>query len=122
MSQSILIIDDEIDVMKMLVYRLKAKGFIVYTAVNGEEALNLAQEKRPDLIILDYRLPDFSGQELSKKIKENDTLKMIPIILITASIDGIEFKAEECQAVDYMGKPIEPETLYEKVNRALRKT
>jgi CheY-like chemotaxis protein len=115
MAKKILIIDDEIDVMKMLVYRLKAKRFEVYTAVSGKEGINLAKAQTPDLIILDYRLPDMGGPEVSKKIKGDEDLRQIPIILITASIDGIESKAKECQAVDYLTKPIGAEELYEKV-------
>lgn len=121
MAKKILIIDDEIDVMKMLVYRLRAKGFEIYTAVNGESGVNLAKEKIPDLIVLDYRLPDISAVEVSQKLKQEEALKQIPIILITASVDGIELKAKECQAVDFLAKPIDPQDLYEKVEKFISK-
>lgn len=121
MAKKILIIDDEIDVMKMLVYRLKVKGFEIYTAVNGEDGFSLARKKLPDLIVLDYRLPDMLAVEVSQRLKQDESLKQIPIILITASVDGIELKAKECQAVDFIAKPIEPQDLYEKVEKYVRR-
>ncbi len=117
MAKKILIIDDEIDVMKMVVYRLKAKGYEIFTATNGQEGIDLAEMQRPALILLDFRLPDMEATEISKKIREKEELKQIPIILITASIETIDKKAKECGAIDYIAKPIGPEELYAKVEK-----
>ncbi len=116
MSKRILIIDDEVMVSKMLVYRLKAKGYDVVTAQNGLEGLKAADEFKPDLIILDYRLPDLDACEVSEKIKEKIS-KDIPIILTTASIENILEKSKECGGIDYITKPIDHVELYEKVEK-----
>jgi len=117
MSKKILIIDDEIDVMKMLVYRLKAKGFEIITAPSGKDGINMAKIHLPDLILLDYRLPDINAPEVSKKLREEESLKHTPIILVTASVQEIQKNAKECQAVEYIAKPIDSEELYAKVER-----
>ncbi|MBP7088169.1 MAG: response regulator [Candidatus Omnitrophica bacterium] len=120
MAKRILIIDDEIDVMKMLVYRIEAKGYEVLTATNGKEAIEITKTNIPNLIFLDYRLPDMKASDISKIIRENDLLKNIPIILITASIEEIMNKAQECGANDYIGKPIEPDILYAKIAKYIK--
>jgi len=117
MPKKILIIDDEIDVMKMVVYRLKAKGFEVVTTTNGKDGVTMAKAYIPDLILLDYRLPDMNAPEVAKKLREEETLKHIPVILITASIQEIQEKAKECDAVEYIAKPIDPDELYKKVGK-----
>jgi DNA-binding response OmpR family regulator len=120
MTKKILIIDDEIDVVKMLVYRIKAKGHEVLTAAKGKDGINIAEANSPNLILLDYILPDMKAADVSKQIKENETLKSVPIILITASIDDIATKAKECGATDYIGKPIERDILYNKIEKYLQ--
>ena len=117
MPKKILIIDDEIDVMKMVVYRLKAKGFEIVTATSGKDGINMAKAHVPDLILLDYRLPDINAPEVAQKLREEENLKHTPIILITASIQEIQEKAKECDAVEYLAKPIDPNELYEKVGK-----
>jgi len=120
MRKRILIIDDEIDVTKMIAYRLKAKGYEVATALTGKKAIDMAHKQKFDLMLLDYRLPDIKAQELSKKFKSDKALKEIPILLITASIERIADKAKECQAVSYIAKPVEAEQLYEKVVQCIQ--
>lgn len=121
MSKKILIIDDEPDVMKMVAYRLKAKGYEIFTAANGEEGVSMAITQKPSLIILDYRLPDLRVGEVIKRIYANEETKCAPVILVTASTEDICGKAKECGAVDYMAKPIEPEELYAKVEKHILK-
>jgi len=117
MSKKILIIDDEPDVMKMVVYRLKAKGYEIFTAANGKEGVEIAVIQEPSLVILDYRLPDLKAEEVIRQIYANEETKGVPVILVTASTENISEKAKECGAVDYIPKPIEPEELYLKVER-----
>jgi len=120
MDKKILIIDDELDVMKMLVYRLKAKGYEIVTASNAKEGISTAKKETPDLIILDYRLPDAGPLEVPRKLKEEEALRNTPVILVTASIDGIAEKAKECNAVDYIPKPIDPDELYKKIEKHIK--
>jgi len=117
MAKKILIIDDEADVMKMVVYRLKAKGYEIMTASSGKEGIDITRTNKPDLILLDYRLPDVEPGEVSKTIRKQENIKNIPIILITASVDHIKEKAKECLANDFIPKPIEPKILYEKIEK-----
>ncbi len=118
MAKKIVIIDDESDIIKILTYRLKAKGYEVFSAANGKAGLMLVDKERPDLIFLDLRLPDMDGLEVTKQIRKKEALKHTPIILITASIENVAQKAKECD-LDYMTKPIDPKTLYEKVEKYL---
>jgi DNA-binding response OmpR family regulator len=118
MAKKILIIDDEIYVTKVLVYRLEAKGYEIVTVTNGKSGVSVIKAQKPDLVLLDYRLPDLTAPETAKKIRE-EAKQGIPIILITASTDKIETKAKECGAVDYIAKPIEPEELYLKVEKQI---
>ncbi|MFH1729386.1 MAG: response regulator [Pseudomonadota bacterium] len=120
MSHKILIIDDEVDVMKMVVYRLKAKNYEVFTATDGKSGIELAKEIKPDLIILDYHLPDMMASEISKIIKSEESLKDVEIILVSASVEYLSDKAKECLAAAFIPKPIEPEELYEKVEKYIK--
>lgn len=117
MAKRILIVDDEPDIIKILTYRLKAKGYETFSAATGQEGVDEAHKQKPDLILLDFRLPDMEGPEIAKQIRTEEALKDTPIILITASIDNIEEKTKECGAFDYISKPINPEILYQKIEK-----
>ena len=117
MAKKILIIDDETDIVKMLVYRLEAKGYETFTAATGRQGIDIARRQKPDLILLDLRLPDFNGIDVARKIKDEKELKDKPIILVTASVDNLEEKVKNCGAVDYIAKPMDPEQLYAKIDK-----
>lgn len=119
MAKKILIIDDEPDVVSVLGYRLKAKGYEVVSANDGQTGVEVARAERPDLIIIDYRLPDSRAAEVIRKVKADEALKDVPVILMTASVESINGKAKECSAVDHISKPVDPQELYEKVARWL---
>jgi len=119
MAKKILIIDDEVDVSRMIAIRLKAKGYEVSSASTGKAGIDLADELKPDLLLLDYRLPDMLSSKIAGEIRGKDGLQRIPIILITATSEYIEERAKECLASDYMMKPIEPEALYVKVEKQI---
>lgn len=119
MAKKILIIDDEADVLKTVFYRLKAKGYEVFTALNGQEGIDVAKKQKPDLIILDFRLPDMSALEVNTQVQKNAEPQKVPVILITASVERISDKAKDCGAGDYIAKPIEPDELYAKVAKSL---
>lgn len=119
MPKRILIVDDEPDILRVVIFRLKKSGYEVLTAVNGQEALDLIQKEPLDLIILDLRLPLISGLEVCKQIKSNDKLKHIPVILFTASTNCVKEKAIEVCADDYLIKPFEPEIFLQKVKKLI---
>ncbi len=120
MSNKILVVDDEPDLLKVTVLRLKTKGFDVISAVNGEEAVRLAREQKPDLILLDLRLPDMFGDEVCRRIRAIDQIKMVPIILFTASTNNVFAAVKASGADDYLTKPFEPDALLEKVKKFLK--
>jgi len=81
---TILVVDDEKNVLKIMSYNLRARGYSVITAANGIDGYDLARSKRPDLIILDILIPDIDGSELAEKLKEEPETKDIPVIFQTA--------------------------------------
>lgn len=121
MPKKILIVDDEPDVLKIIGFRLKKAGYEILTATNGKEALELAWKEKPDLMLLDLRMPVMDGYETCKIIKSDETLKKIPVIFLTAS-SGVTIggTTKEYKADDYVIKPFEPEELIKKVKKFIR--
>ncbi|MDD5194571.1 MAG: response regulator [Candidatus Omnitrophica bacterium] len=119
MAKKVLVVDDEPDVLKVVSFRLKKAGYEVLTAVNGKIAIDLILEDKPDLIILDLRMPVMDGYEVCTKIKADETLKKIPVILLTASSGGsnITEKMVELKADDCMIKPFNADELLKKVQK-----
>ena len=120
MSKSILVVDDNPDIRKMLKDYLSAEGFQVSSAENGQKALFIARDEKPDLIILDMMMPEMGGQEfLSIFTKESDT----PVLILTARIEetdkvlGLELGAD-----DYVTKPFSPRELTARVHAILRRS
>ena len=119
-KKKILIIDDERDLVAMVILRLRANGFFVLEASTANEGLKMAEEERPDLILLDVLLPDGDGYQVCQKLKSHPITKDIAIIIFTASsLKGLAKKAIEAGAIDYVIKPFEPKDLLEKINKAL---
>lgn len=118
-KKSILFVDDEPDISRLVIFRLKKEGYEVASTDNGKEALNLAASK-PDLILLDLWLPDLDGFEICAKIKTNPDLKDIPIIFFTASAGEIEkltAKIKHLGAQDVVIKPFNTEELLGKIKK-----
>ena len=99
-KRRILIVEDEPDILKTINKRLALSGFEVLTAADGQEALTTVQQERPELIILDIMLPKLNGYEVCAKLRQDVTLKHIPIIMFTAKgetqaqLAGIMFGAD----------------------------
>jgi len=119
MGKKLLVVDDEPDLLKVTLLRLKKTGYEVFGCVDGQEALDLAREIIPDLIILDVYLPVISGDDVVKILKNDDELKHIPIILISASTRILDEKAWGSGAHAYLAKPFEPEELISTVKNIL---
>jgi chemosensory pili system protein ChpA (sensor histidine kinase/response regulator) len=119
MGKKILIVDDELDLLKVTLLRLKKTGYEVFGGVDGRDALNLARQIIPDLIILDVYLPVINGDDVAKILKKDDELKHIPIILISATAKSLAERAIESGASAYLAKPFEPEELTGKVEEIL---
>jgi DNA-binding response OmpR family regulator len=101
----ILVVDDEHDVCDMLEKFLTLKGYEVYTALSGEEALDLVKKKKPHIVLLDIKMPEMDGIECLKRIKEIE--QEVGVIMITAvKQDDVGKKAMELGAYDYITKPL----------------
>ena len=115
MGKKILVVDDESDLLKVILIRLIKAGYKAFGGVGGQEALDQARQIIPDLIILDVYLPGINGDSVAKILKEDDKLKSIPIILISATTRSLAERARKCGADGYFVKPFEPEELPAKV-------
>ncbi|MCX5713541.1 MAG: response regulator, partial [Candidatus Omnitrophica bacterium] len=121
MPKTILLVEDEPDVARLTASRLKKAGYEILTATDGQEALDLLEGKKPDLILLDLVIPRVSGYDVAKKLKQDIRFKNIPIILFTASaINDFAQKLIETGAADYIIKPFEPGQLLEKIKKFIR--
>ena len=118
----ILIADDEPDILEIIQYNLKAEGYEVATAKNGNDALDLAKRFNPDLIILDIMMPGKTGIEVCNLLRLQPAFNDTLIIFLTAlSDEGTEIKGLETGADDYLTKPISPKVLLSKVNALFRR-
>lgn len=121
-SARILVVDDEPDAIELIRFNLKASGYDVITAEDGEEALLKARKFSPDLILLDVMLPEIDGLEVCKILRRDPATASLPIIMLTAKaseIDrvlGLEFGAD-----DYVTKPFSPRELMLRVRNLLKR-
>jgi len=122
LSTRILIVEDEPPLIEVLRYNLESEGFLTLVATDGEEALLLVEEEDPDLIILDWMLPELSGIDVCRRLRETKKFKTIPIIMLTArgeesdKISGLDAGAD-----DYVVKPFSPSELIARVRAVLRR-
>ncbi|HOT75964.1 MAG TPA: response regulator [Candidatus Wallbacteria bacterium] len=120
MGKKILVVDDEVHIVNILKFNLKKSGYDVITAANGEEALGMIASEMPDLILCDVMMPKLTGFEVCQKVKNDDKLKAIPFILLTAKgqeVDkdiGLKFGADL-----YLTKPFSPKNIVDKVTEIL---
>jgi DNA-binding response OmpR family regulator len=114
-GKTILIVEDEEDMSKLLSFRLRQAGFSVEIAADGEKGLNMIRQMRPDLIILDLMLPHLSGSEVCKAVREDndEEIAHIPIIMLTANATDVDrIVGKVIGANYYMTKPFHfPEVL-----------
>ena len=113
----ILIVDDELDILKVVRFRLLKMGYEVLTAENGQLGLDRATEVIPDLILADLSMPLIRGDELCRRIRSNPVTKHIPFIIMTASTKGADITHEFIGVNDRILKPFEPEELFEKIKK-----
>jgi two-component system, cell cycle response regulator DivK len=123
MAKTVLIVEDNELNMKLFHDLLDAHGYITVETRNGMEALELARKHRPDLILMDIQLPEVSGLEVTKWLKEDDELRSIPVIAVTAfAMKGDEerIRAGGCEA--YISKPISVAQFLATVKQFLRES
>ena len=118
--KTVLIVEDNELNMKLFHDLLEAHGYATLQARTGPEALALAEEHEPDLILMDIQLPEISGLQVTQELKQNDSLSKIPVIAVTAfAMKGDEERIRAGGCEDYIAKPISVVDFLEKVKRYL---
>lgn len=121
-KESVLVVDDEEDILELVQYNLEKSGFQVTTAENGAEAVERARALLPDLVVLDLMLPGLDGFEVCSLLKNDTKTRHIPIVMLTAKggesdvVRGLEQGAD-----DYVSKPFSPKVLVARIKAVLRR-
>ena len=119
---TVLLVEDEPAQREMLAYNLEAEGFDVITADNGEDGLILVDENDPDLIVLDWMMPQLSGIEVCRRLKSNSKTRQIPVIMLSARAEEVDrVRGLEIGADDYVVKPYSVIELMARVKAHLRR-
>ena len=123
LQPNVLIVEDEPPLVELLSYNLEKAGFQIHIARDGEEALLAVEERKPDLILLDWMLPYVSGIEICRRIRRNPETRNVPIIILTArGEEDDRIRGLEAGADDYVVKPFSPSELVARVRAVLRRT
>jgi DNA-binding response OmpR family regulator len=119
---SVLVVDDERDILELVDYNLRKEGYRVLTVETGEDALRLARSRMPDAIILDLMLPGVDGLEVCRALKAEKTTQRIPVIMLTAKGSEADIVTGlELGAADYVTKPFSPRVLTARIKAVLRR-
>jgi CheY-like chemotaxis protein len=119
-AKKILVADDESHILHVVSLKLRNAGYEVVTASDGQEALEMAQSERPDLLITAYHLPQLSGLELCQKLKQDPATAKIPAIMLTARGYQLDPKdTEQSGILRMLSKPFSPRQLLSTVNEVL---
>jgi len=122
MKPRILLIEDDIHLTELIRYNLEREGFEMVLATDGEEGLLMAEEQPPDLILLDWMLPNLSGIEICRRLRRGEDTANLPIVMLTARTEeGDRVRGLETGADDYITKPFSPRELTARVNAVLRR-
>ena len=123
MAERILIVDDDVDTMRLVGIMLQRQGYQIVAASNGSQGLEKAIAEKPDLILLDVMMPDMDGYEVTRRLRQNPSTATIPILMFTAKtqlddkVTGFEVGAD-----DYLTKPTHPTELQSHVKALLART
>jgi CheY-like chemotaxis protein len=120
-GKTILVADDESHILHVVSLKLRNAGFRVVTARDGQEAFEMAQHEHPDLLITDYHMPQLSGLELCRKLKQDPSTESIPAIMLTARGYHLEpHDTEQSGILRMLSKPFSPRHLLATVNEVLQ--
>jgi DNA-binding response OmpR family regulator len=120
---TVLLIDDEKDILEMVRYTLDKEGFDAILTTDGQSGLNIATKHKPDLVVLDIMMPGLDGVEVCRRMRSNPATSAIPIIMLTArAAEADRVVGLEMGADDYITKPFSPRELVARVKAVLRRT
>ncbi|UCE49232.1 MAG: response regulator [Phycisphaerales bacterium] len=116
----ILVVDDERDCLSIIQCRLEWGKYKVITADNGAEGLRIAEDEKPDVVLLDYNMPVMNGLEMLERMRKNPALRDTPVIMVTALCESQDIAAASAYGVaDYVTKPVDFTSLLEKISNLL---
>jgi two-component system alkaline phosphatase synthesis response regulator PhoP len=122
MTQRILVVDDDKEIVRLVRAYLEQGGFQVLVAYDGETALHILRRERPDLMVLDLMLPDRDGWDMTRVVRGDETLRATPILMLTARVeDQDKIVGLELGADDYVTKPFNPREVVARVRAVLRR-
>lgn len=122
MRAKILLVEDDASLIELVTYNLEKEGFDVVRTGDGEEALTLAEEEKPDLVILDWMIANLSGIEVCRRLRRAPATAHLPIVMLTARGDEADrVRGLETGADDYMTKPFSPRELIARIRAVLRR-
>jgi two-component system alkaline phosphatase synthesis response regulator PhoP len=122
-TQRILVVDDDKQIVRLVKTYLEDAGYRVLTALDGEDALRITQRERPDLIVLDIQLPRRDGWEVTRRLRGDERLATTPILMLTARVEDTDkIVGLELGADDYLTKPFNPREVVARVRAILRRT
>lgn len=118
----ILVAEDERDIRELIAFTLSFAGHTITQAANGAEAVEIAPDLKPDLIMMDVRMPKMTGYEACKALKEIDSVKDIPVVFLSAKGQDEEIETGfDVGAIDYILKPFAPDELSRRISEILQK-
>jgi two-component system, OmpR family, phosphate regulon response regulator PhoB len=122
LETSVLIVEDETAIVTLLRYNLEREGFRVYSTGDGEEAITMVKEYKPDIIVLDWMLPSMSGIDICKQLRWSPETKSTPIIMLSArGEEGDRIRGLDSGADDYLVKPFSPAELIARIRAVFRR-
>jgi two-component system alkaline phosphatase synthesis response regulator PhoP len=122
LSKSVLVVEDDTDILELITFNLKREGYEVTGVTSGEEGVEAARKARPDLVLLDLMLPGMDGLEVCRKLKSDPDASHVPVIMVTAKgeetdiVTGLELGAD-----DYVTKPFSPKVLIARIRAVVRR-
>lgn len=122
LNQTVLVVDDEEDIVQLISYNLKKEGYHVLSAFDGVQAIELARQHQPDAVILDIMMPELNGFEVCRVLRQDPVTSSLPIIFLTAcALESDEIRGLELGADDYIQKPVSPRLLVARVRNHMMK-
>lgn len=120
MSPTVMVVDDDANIRAILRYRFEKEHYVVQVARDGLDALRQVEDRRPDLIILDLKMPEMDGIELLSRLRSDSDTQRVPVVILTAlGVDAYGDKARELGAAGVVTKPFSPRHLVQEVRDAL---
>ena len=119
-SRKVLVVDDEIHIVTVVAIKLRNNGYEVITADNGKDAFDMACAEQPDIIVTDFQMPTMTGVEMVRKLRNNESTKDVPVIMLTARGFAVEeVQRNDLRISELLSKPFSPKELLRSIEDTL---